>query len=270
MPLMSSSKRKRRQTLAGFLFLGIALLIIGAIIGIRHYAQEANVPLDKETLCPINGPKSITVLVLDLTDPFTLTQREALRKKLTDIKDDLPVLGEIEVYLIQPLTDKLLSPLLTICNPGRGKDVNPLIANRNLFERKWHEYSQRLETKLDETIQKPLSDPVSPIIESLKSIAISSFAGKPKRDIDKKLIVVSDMIQHSLALNQYTDIKPFSSFQQSNDFFALRSDLRDVNVTVIYVRRSNASKIQGRKHIEFWQNYFSAMGASLSEVISLD
>src|SRR5262245_46154521 len=110
---MASSMRRRRrrtQNLYGILLISVAVCALLAIIGLYAYFSSQRVELNKETLCPVNGPQSLTVILVDRTDPFTIVQREALRKRLDDIKNAIGKAEGIVVYSVGPMGDHLLRP----------------------------------------------------------------------------------------------------------------------------------------------------------------
>src|SRR2546425_13130724 len=96
-------KRKRALDIYGVLLISGAVLALLALFGTYAYFKWQQVTIDKETLCPVDKPQSLTVILIDRTDPLTVVQREALRNRLDDIKNEIGRYGGIAVYSVGPI-----------------------------------------------------------------------------------------------------------------------------------------------------------------------
>jgi len=272
MDLLVQQKNKTKNSLQvkGIIYLCLAISTVLSIFFYYKYKESTLVKLDSETLCPNSGPCSITAVLIDLTDPLSVIQREDLKKRLYDFKEDLAQYGNLQIYPIGTITNSLLKPTINICNPGRGDNLNTVTGNPVLMKKKWREkFSNPLDQILDNLLSKDIPENVSPIMESIQSIVISAFKGKALIDIPKKLIIISDMIQNSPALNQYQGNISFEQFKLSPNFSKVRADLKNVEVDIIYIRRETFTKLQGRAHIIFWEKFIHEMGGINIHVVSL-
>src|SRR5437763_12481997 len=116
-------RHKQAQDRFGRLLIVGALGVLVALGALYTYVNRQQVQLNEETLCPVGGPQTLTVILIDRTDPLTVVQREALRNRLDDIKNEIGRYGGIAVYSVGPIGEELLRPEVPLlCNPGRGKD----------------------------------------------------------------------------------------------------------------------------------------------------
>src|SRR5262245_38120188 len=123
-------KRKRALDIYGAILIGGAIVVFFTLFGIYAYFRAHQVSVDQQTLCPLDGPQTLTVVLVDRTDPLTVMQREDLRKRLDDIKSEIEQYGGITIYSVGPIGAELLRPEVSLlCNPGRRKDVNPAFGN---------------------------------------------------------------------------------------------------------------------------------------------
>jgi hypothetical protein len=246
----------------------LLLVLVGTYV---YFSSWGSPPLDVATLCPKKGPQALTVILVDRTDPLTAVQQQALRQRLHGIKDDMARYEGLTVYSVGPVDHELLRPEIPrLCNPGRGTDIHPAIGNPRLVERTWQErFSAPLDRLFDELL-KPHKARTSPIMESIQSVAVTAFQGRQISKISRRLVIVSDMLQHSTEYSQYDAIRSFETFRQSPYYHQVRTDLRGIEVEILYVRRTTRHRVQGKGHIEFWQHYIRDMGGVLTHVVALE
>ena len=118
----------------------LALCVIAGIVGYLYISASANIrPLDPVTFCPTDakGPSSVTAILLDRTDTFNPTQQAAIRDRLNDVEDHASQYELIQVYTVEPTQEKLLKPIFSVCNPGRGEGMNKWTQNPQLMKERW-------------------------------------------------------------------------------------------------------------------------------------
>ncbi|HEY9788371.1 MAG TPA: hypothetical protein V6D17_23480 [Candidatus Obscuribacterales bacterium] len=208
------------------------------------------------------------MLLVDKTDPLTTIQREALRQELRKIKEDIPIHTGIEVYSVAPVQTHLLTPEAPmVCNPGTGAAVSAWTGNPRLVNKLWDErYSRPLEHLFDQMLSFGTA-PVSPIFESIQSVAVGAFGPLRPAAEYRRLIIISDLLHNTPQFSQYGGPGSFDDFRRTDYYRRVRPDLRGVQVEIIYLRREGTE--QGRSHIEFWQDYFRDSGASVIHVTAL-
>ncbi len=267
---LSRQKRRQKKNFWGILMI-CAVFIVIVITGFAFWQlNKSHVEIDKATLCPVLGAKATTVVLIDRTDSMNPVQQGALLQKLDDIKAETPKYGAIEIYSVGQVGEALLRPEVKLCNPGRGEDVDQTIGNPRLVEKRWKEGFQAPLERVFKDMLRPGEAKTSPIAESIQSVAITSFDADNQSGADKRLVIVSDMLQNTPEFNQYVALTPFERFKTTEYYRRVRAHLDGVRVEILYVRRPTARQIQGEGHIEFWQQFFMDEGATLERVIALE
>ncbi len=263
-------KHKRAQDRLGIALITLVALVIAGGGAGYFYLQQSRVALDETTLCPKDGARTLTVVLVDRTDPLTTIQGASLRQRLEEIKDGIAQYGALKIYSVEPILETLLRPVVDLCNPGRSEDIDPKFGNPRLVEKRWRErFEKPIEKLLDDLIQAHEADS-SPIMETVQSIAVSTFRGNAVAEIPKRLIIASDMLQHTADYSQYSGSLDFREFRKSPYYRRLQADLRGVEVEIIYVRRDTRHAAQGKAHIQFWRDYIHDLGGTLTRVVALE
>ncbi|EGY02530.1 hypothetical protein AZA_32256 [Nitrospirillum viridazoti Y2] len=251
----------------GFILIAAAVILIGGMGAWYAHARMGRIELVKDTYCPVAGPSSITTVVIDRTDKLAPVQRSLLEARFEEVRKAIPKFGLLEVYTIGPVETDVLKPTFSLCNPGDGSDLSEVDANPARVRKKWEKgFDQPLRDVLDHLLTSDEAA-ASPIMESIQSVAATAFA--KHIDGSKTLILVSDLLQFSPNLNQYKNPIAFTDFRKAAGYRKVKADLSGVDVRLFYVRRETGKGVQGAKHIEFWQEYFSDQGAVVSNILPL-
>ena len=253
-----SRRAARRQSIWGWVI--IAAVLVATALIVYGYQGLERVQLDARG-CPQNGGNAITVVVIDGSDPITPRQQAFLRNHLNAIKADIPIGGALEVYRLGVDMESLLEPLVSACNPGRGRDVDPITGSQVRAERIWQD---AFEAPIEEAFSRlldPTTEAWSPIFESVQSVGITTFAAANWQERPKKLILVSDLLQYTPGFSHYHGPGDFETFQSGRYYQRIRTNLRNVEVTVFYLPRQTRNNVQGGRHLDFWKSYFLDQGA---------
>lgn len=260
-----SARPDRVPVLAVLAGLGIVALVL-ALFWVERRLQPQ--PTDAVTLCQVNvAPPVVTTIVIDTTDALTRTERAQILQEVERIRDRTPTTSLLEVYRISDRSSDTVAPLLALCNPGDGEDLNELYQNPVLARERWNtEFRERLETALLEILDAP-SVPQSPLMESLRALSAEQI-NRPEFDTsEKRLVVFSDLLQHTSQYSQYTTPnQTFDAFKATGRFEGFQADLRGVSVSIFYITRARTRRLQNMEHVEFWTGYFDACGASVEYV----
>ena len=265
--------RRDKQQSAGRKAIGVlvGLFVVVAVIGYFYISIYANArPIDEKTLCPTDakGPNSVTVVLIDRTDPFNITQQTALRDRLNDIREHTSKFDLLEVYSVEPIETKLLTPIFSMCNPGRGEGINQWIGNPHLVEERWQTlFGTPLQHLFDNILEGETAQ-ISPIMEDIQSVVVSRLGAHDlvNNKIPRRLIIISDLLQYVKGYSQYHALGSFDQFKASPYYQNVRSDLSGVSVEFWYVRRKKTLALQSDKHIDFWRDYILDQGGSLDKV----
>lgn len=260
------AQRAQKKNMGGFILIGVvavALLAAFAVQTAKH--QEAD-RFDKTTFCPKDGDTSITVIMIDQTDPLSPVQQASLRNELEKVRDGIPTHGKLEIYAVGTTVSETLKPVFSMCSPGHGREVSGLDANPQLIERRWKE---SFDKPLDKILEKLLSAPAakeSPILESIQSIAVTTFNKPSSEKAAKQFVIASDMIHYTPEFSLYQPPSNYEELRETDYFRKMRSHLQDVDVEILMFRRNNALKVQNKAFVDFWDAFFSDQGATVKRV----
>jgi hypothetical protein len=246
----------------------VALVGVGAWL--IFMSRALRVPTDAVTLCPTDRDVSgITVVLLDLSSALSAPQGLDVRNQLVRVRNAVPTFGRIEIYVVDSVGERVIQPVVALCNPGTGEEMNRLYQNPELARKRWEEeFASTLEGELDSLLGAPDS-PTSPIFEAIQATSLRTF-GNPSFDavVERQLIVVSDLMQNTPRLRMYSAIPDFADFSSTSAFADVRANLAGVGVTVFYLQGPNASQ-RWPAQIDFWSRYFEAQGAALDRVVPI-
>ncbi len=123
-----------------------------------------------------------------------------------------------------------------------------------------------LDKTIDELLQNATRN-TSPIIESIKAAAITSFGPYETRNIPFRLTIASDMVQNTRDYSNLRTEPNFSALERSAAWRTLRPNLFDAQVDILYLLRPNALRggvlIQNRGHQLFWEQLIRASNGRL-------
>jgi hypothetical protein len=234
--------------------LAVSALGTLAIGGYVYVTTERPPTLDRDSLCPLAGPRSVTVVLLDSTDDIPDIGKREIRTVLVDMAETLPTYGLLELRLLDPQIPGGRS-VFDKCNPGDGSGLSEYTSNPRLARKRWMEgFRQPLDEALDAGFQ-PAPGRTSPIMETVQRIAIDRFSGRAAEDIPKSLVVVSDMLEHEPDYSQYSGDLSYDRFRASRAYRRLQTDLHGAEVTIYYIQRLTAKPIRSAEHIRFWAEW---------------
>ena len=270
-PLRHAPDRSGRSLLAIGAVVVVLVGLVGVAIGAYVLSQRSYVATNAETLCPIDEPPAeVVAVILDMSDRLTEVQLLSVRNHLNRLMyTELPRFTYVEAYAVQDRAGVVAEPVIGLCNPGKGDDLNRIYQNPELARKRWEQdFAAMLSAKLDELLAAPDSAS-SPIFEAVQAVAVRSFNKPEYDDVPKRLIVVSDLLQNVPAkgagASHYRGVPDFDDFKASPYFSQVRADLNAVRVHLYYMNRSD-HRIQGVEHIRFWDDYFGAQGATVETV----
>lgn len=218
-----------------------------------------------EHLCPPN-PDSYLAVLVDVTDPMSLPQRQDLRNKLEDLKGEIRKGGKISIYKVDTANEKLLTPILEVCNPGDASDVSEMSGDPKAVQKLWNE---KFEKPLDQAFQEVAvasGSDTSPILQSIQSVTLTDLKDRQAKDKPRKLIVISDLLQNTPGLSFYRSVPSADEVVKGREFATARTDLRGVDVELWMLQRSDYSTSQPRTLAELWDALISVQGGNVKSV----
>jgi len=214
-----------------------------------------------------------TVILVDQSEALTDTHRRFALNFIKDyVADDskFSVRSRIALFTFSKATFESpagprLSPSSDLCRPpSHGNDLyeNSRKITKDFYQR----FLVPVTAALDQSLTTEVGEQ-SPILETLQLISRSQEIGDGGK---KTLIVVSDMLQHTAAFNQYGPRRSYEDFLRSGFATDVKADFRDWNVIVIYLRRYRDRQLQQAAHLDFWQRYFHEAGAKITRWAGVD
>lgn len=239
---------KRQQAYAMFAVGGLAVLgIVGWNFKIEGQAKP-------NALGCIGIPTRSTVIVIDQTQGLaSQTQEEIYRRVQAVVNDDEAVrVGEmVSVFTVDELTRLNFKPQFEHCKPpstGRELDQNP----RGIRLAKEREFDKPLRDVLARKI--PGADQ-SPIAEALSDLSRTQYLRAPEQS---RLLVYSDLLQHSKALSLYGCVSGAQAIIQYKSARAggvQRPEFKNLQVVLNPVPRGGLTEQNVACRAQFW-NWF--------------
>lgn len=269
-----SNRRRRRQErsdrIQNWAFGAIGAILLAALGFGLWWVNARHVPVDETTNCPRAGPRAVHALLIDQSDPISPQQAERVRQEMARLRDSSNFGERIDIYVMEGDTQNLLTPVLSVCNPGNPREANQLYENPEQIRRAFEE---RYATQVQRTIDSLLSAtnrPNSPILESIKAVAIGAFGPYEQGAIPLRLTIVSDMVQHSQAVSQFRGETGFAELSRSPTWRGLLANLKGAEVHIFYLLRPTARRgntpIQNRGHQQFWEQVIGAFNGRLARL----
>jgi hypothetical protein len=160
-----------------------------------------------------------------------------------------------------------------VCAPGRPEDANELIENPEMIRRRYEEKFSLVLDGVVDSLLRATTLPSSPIIESMRGAAITSFGPVDSSKIPLRLTLVSDMVQHSRLNSHFRCETNFAQLSKNNTWPSLQPPLKRAQVDILYLLRPGAScggkAIQNRGHQAFWEDLIRASGGTLQSIEAL-
>lgn len=260
-----SDRRQTFQTTKAYAGIAVVIAILGTLFGAYYYAVSSNPELHARSMCPLDERKiaSLTVLLVDVTDPMNLPQRQDFVNQLHSLADSIPRYGKLVVTRVDPVGDQLLQPVIVVCNPGTGADATQWSGNpQKLAELHRKRFREPLDSAFETLIEASGADR-SPILESIQSVNLTEFQRASGRSIPRHLIVASDLLQHTDSISLYRRLPSADELLSSPEFSRTRTDLRGVDVELWMLERADNGKTQPRELAELWDAVIRAQNGSV-------
>lgn len=249
------------------IFIAAVLVIAGIYIYFNAYQEMNKIGSD---YCTKVNMKSITVILIDHTDNLNAIQRASLERRLWEVASSVPKNSLFKVYTVGNTEDNPLVPVLEKCNPGDEGSVSRVSGNPEFTKRKYEsEFKNPIQNVLNKVIVDQ-GDNVSPIMESLQSLSVTSFIEEKYRKSEKRLILVSDLLQHSKGFSVYKEFPDFSALKNTAYWRSVKADFDNVDVKIYFLNRRNAGSLQTARLLRLWSDYFDNLNAHISGVTPIE
>jgi hypothetical protein len=253
--------RRQGSAVLGWAGFGGALLLLlatisGGALAYFYFSAPARPMLDSRTLCPLDGPHGITVVLVDTSDDLPETTRREVLGQLDDMITTLPPFYKLDIRILDIAGARSRS-LFSKCNPGDGAGLSEWTDNPRIARLRWIEDFRKPAAEAVKSSVAAAQSQSSPIMAAIQDIAIGEFSGATSQNARKTLYIISDMIEFTREYSQYPragDLT-FQRYRQSPAYLKFRTDLHGATVIIRYVTRQAGGQplLDGTKHMEFWK-----------------
>lgn len=222
-------------------------------------------------MCPEVGPSQVTAILVDTTDGLGSISRADILGRLDDLVSFSRPDEMMIVYEASQSLANTFAPRITVCNPGDPDDADPLISSPGLIRRALEERFRNPLTQMFENLVDSDEAAVSPVMETIQAISVTVYARRAYEAIPKRLILISDLLQHSEHLSLYREPLDYDAFASGTGAEALQTNLRDVVLEILFVpRRAHSRFGSSIKLIRFWERWISEQGGQIERVSRID
>lgn len=257
---MSRRRRRKSGSTVGLILgaIGCILLSVGIVGGYLYLKNRAadEVALDQTTLCPVDGPRSVTAVLLDVTDPISDTTAADLRNEFQALVYQVPIGGLIQVYALTEREGELAATF-SGCNPGAGKDVDEWTRNPRLAQERWEKAFQEPLEEISKRLREGANGQFSPIMAGIQQINLQAFSVPKHQGIPRSLVIASDMVEHTNSFSMYKAGASYPKYEQSGAPPKFRTPLDDIEVRVLEFQRSGL-KFSDEDLSGFWNRWISS------------
>jgi hypothetical protein len=237
------------KTILGAIMMVLAAgLAGGGFYAARTMKQEK---VDPETLCPVAGSKSTTLIIIDKTDPLTEAEHIRARDLIASERNLVQRGDRITVKLLQQRAgthDVVLDTIADLCNPGA--DANPLFENpKRVAARYQSAFLEPIDNAL-ESVADLGSAPSSPIARSIEATVESSIAPTLRHF---KLILISDLMEHSPEASAYTGTLSDAALRKLLPD-SIQNALKDAEIRVLLLKRTKYASQQDAA-VKIWARF---------------
>lgn len=190
-------KKQRNQAILNFVLAGLAV----AIIGFSFFALQPE-PYDEMTLCELSDElPAHTAIIIDKTDEYSEQQADLIAAVIRRSRDRLDVGERFTLFELDQFGQFDPRGEFSLCNPGRGDQVNALFRNPERIEERFNEkFDRPLQTVLEDLVV-PKEAPNSPVLEAMARLGqTEAFSDRAPQ---RRIVIISDMLQNSDAFTAY-------------------------------------------------------------------
>lgn len=246
---------------------GVVLILaaLGILAGIGYvYFMESRTPGLTEDLCPADGPSEHLVILVDTTDPVTRTQLQLAHQRIDKEIQDVPVGTRLSFSTVNPDLHIRQSAFTSLCKPPSGDEVSEFSRNPRMVQ---EQYEKDFRKPVDDALARLLAvpeAPSSPIMESLQEFA-SSIPGFTTTESPRKVVLMSDLIQHSAAFSFYRG-GSWRSFSDAEGPKRFGTAFINAEITILRIPRN----VEMHAIVDdFWVRYLSQQGFKKTEITLL-
>ncbi len=252
---MSPKKKKQKDWIGAGLILASATVVISGLIAFLYFKSQDT------------AAKNCTVVLLDVTDNLTLQEKQAVMNNFQDLVLQAAPNTSFEVFRVQDISGSLLAPVGGAFNQVQGSaEANPLVSNPQQQRKIWlDDFKQPLMEALETAISAESADR-SPIMESVQSVALTTLLIPQAKGAPRRLILVSDLLQHTDEFSFYKGIPQFQSLANNPNYAKLKTNLTGVDVELWVLRNRTAD---ATALADLWRRVIFDQGGNVSKIVPI-
>ncbi len=242
------------------------LIVLGILGGISYAALLLRpAEFDPDTLCLAGEVPPHMAIVIDKTDLYSPEQAVGIEELVLSSRDQLDIGEQLTLFELDARGELVNTNNFSLCNPGRGDQINPLYRNPQRVEARYQAlFEGPLQRALSDLVE-PKQSPASPILESLARLAVSDGFNteRPHREI----VLVSDMLQNSNLFSVYGRARgdlanrlpdPYQVALALEDEYG--SGLLGVEIDIYVIPRRGWEQDQATVLRGYWDQVFRQLG----------
>lgn len=224
-----------------------------------------NVPptVSKDTACRVDrDDPAHTVLLIDQSDPFNPNDLDWVYEFVDMEARALPKYGKLTVMVPNAVNPYSPTAIFTACSPGNPGEANPITQNPRMVEQA---FQKKFYQPLKVVVEAALMDeeqPSSPLFEAIYSIA--DRADFQAGNVERRLVLVSDLMQHSDGFSFYRLGADYEAYLASK-LAETSPAMADVDVVARIVPRQMYDLPMADVKA-FWRAYFTDANAQYGSV----
>ena len=260
----SRQKKQRNQAILNFVLAGLAV----AIVGFSFYALQPE-PYDELTLCEISEElPPHTAIIIDKTDEYSQQQAGLIAATIRRARDRLDVGERFTLFELDQFGQFDPRGEFSLCNPGRGDQVNALFRNPERIEERFNEkFDRPLETVLEDLVV-PKEAPNSPVLEAMARLGQTEAFSY--RAPERRIIFISYMLQNSDVFTAYggggamPETMPSAIEVADATMRRFGNSLDGVALEIRLIPRQRYVDMQRGALKDYWNQVFAELGVDVS------
>lgn len=223
--------------------------------------------LDKQTSClRETATTQTTFILIDVTDPFSPSEIDRVKKRAHDVAANLPRYARLVVAVLNP--DDATAPRIIFlrCAPQSPFRDSSIWVGEQVLRAEWKKFEQPLLSAIDEATSSTARAERSPIIATITALTQRTDFDRSVKE--RELVVVSDLLEFNPkgGYSQMQGGDLVGMFRRS-PLAEVWPDLTGVPVTIEYVQRPEQlfARAQTPAQRDFWTWWFKTGGASRIE-----
>ena len=257
----------RKHLLGGALaVLALGVLAAGAYV----YTTAARPPtLDRASLCPVDGPRSVTVVLLDSTDDIPDDRQARDQDRAGGHGGDAAHPRIAGDQAARSARCRAAGRSSARCNPGDGTGLSEYTANPRLARKRWLDgFREPLEAALESGLH-PSPGKTSPIMETIQRIAVERFTGRAAKRFRNRSSSSPTCCSTGRIIRNTAATSRIDRFKASRAYKKVQTDLHGAEVMIYYIQRQTGKPINSTDHIQFWAEWIRDNNGRLKQASKL-